>query len=278
MAHSIRTLVAGVATVSSDDPALAAAIEMAQRLGADLHLVHATDEDDAGAVRARLDAVVQQVAGARPSIRIAAIPGDPDEVLPRAAEELGADLLVVGATRRGPVQAAMLGTTAQTVLRAARVPVLLLRAPIYHQPTHRVLAATDLSGHSAHALQLGLPIARAIVGGHGTPTRAVHVTGPDYAAELVQGEFASAQQAIPKLEAFLRDSLPGETLEAKTRVGNAGREIVDEAGEWEADIVVMGTHGRSGVRRLFVGSVAENVVRNAPCAVLVVPPTAVSAD
>jgi nucleotide-binding universal stress UspA family protein len=293
MSDRIRTIVAGVATVSPDDSALTESLGLAERLGAELHLVHVCqpdDEDvreyrrthpdaDAGdlyreGVRSRLEAQVQESAGARPRVRTVVVDGNAEEVIPRVAEEVGADLMILGASRRGGVATTFLGSTAQNVLRAARVPVVVLRRERYHPPMHRVLAATDLSGHSARALRLGLPIARELAGGGEVQARALFVTGPDYAAELVEGEFASAERALPKLEEFLRSTLPGEALEPRAAVGNAGREIVNHAGEWQADVVVLGTHGRKGVRRLFVGSVAETVLRGAPCSVLVIPPTA----
>src|SRR5690606_39535490 len=64
------------------------------------------------------------------------------------AEEVGADLIVVGATRRGTLARTILGTTAQRVVRAARVPVLVNRRP-GHSPMRRVLLTTDLSEGSA---------------------------------------------------------------------------------------------------------------------------------
>ena len=58
------------------------------------------------------------------------------------------------------------------------------------------------------------------------------------------------------------------------RISNApAQEIVDYAADIHADLIVVGTHGRSGVSRLLMGSVAEHVVRSAPCPVLVVRPS-----
>jgi hypothetical protein len=51
--------------------------------------------------------------------------------------------------------------------------------------------------------------------------------------------------------------------------------ILEVAREWEADLVVLGTHGRRGLPRFFLGSVAETVLRKAPCSALVIPPAAV---
>lgn len=66
----------------------------------------------------------------------------------------------------------------------------------------------------------------------------------------------------------------GFRVECVVREGNAAREILDEARSLPADMVVMGTHGRGGFARFFLGSVTEQVMRKAPCPVLTVPPLA----
>jgi nucleotide-binding universal stress UspA family protein len=70
-----------------------------------------------------------------------------------------------------------------------------------------------------------------------------------------------ASQAQAQLEAA------GLQTQRSIRSGGAGPQIVEEAREWMADLVVVGSHGRTGLRRLFMGSVAEHVVRHAPCSV-----------
>ena len=62
----------------------------------------------------------------------------------------------------------------------------------------------------------------------------------------------------------------GVEAEAYVETGDAARAIVDTAEKVKAELVVIGTHGRTGLRRLLLGSVAEKVVRGAPCSVLVV--------
>ncbi len=59
-------------------------------------------------------------------------------------------------------------------------------------------------------------------------------------------------------------------VEALVRTGNPSSEIVDEAREWSADLIVVGSHGYTGIKRLFLGSVALSVVGHAPCSVEVV--------
>jgi len=62
----------------------------------------------------------------------------------------------------------------------------------------------------------------------------------------------------------------GVSIESRVREGDPRREIVDEAKDWGADLIVVGSHGRTGMQRWLLGSVAEHVVRHAPCSVEVV--------
>lgn len=62
------------------------------------------------------------------------------------------------------------------------------------------------------------------------------------------------------------------------RLGDATEEIVGEARERPADLVVLGIHGRSGLSRMFLGSVAEATLRDLPCTALVVPAAAAAAE
>lgn len=86
---------------------------------------------------------------------------------------------------------------------------------------------------------------------------------------------------LPKLREVCREKLAelprGKDLESlkvvrANREGSAVHEIVDYAKAHHVDLIVLGTHGRTGLSHLVIGSVAENVVRLAPCAVLTVPP------
>ena len=95
-------------------------------------------------------------------------------------------------------------------------------------------------------------------------------------------QFYPEETGDPKINAtklalkYLREVLVAEGAEeaqADVRLSpNAAETIVDYAKDLHADVIVVGTHGRSGVSRLLMGSVAEHVVRSAPCPVLVVRP------
>jgi nucleotide-binding universal stress UspA family protein len=150
------------------------------------------------------------------------------------------------------------------------------------------LVGIDYSDHSKIALATAASIARAADGGE---LHVAHVITPSFGAypsdagltppavPEAEGELSAwlararedTRQRLPKFcEDFLKET-PQKTM-GHVRVGRADRELVLLAGELKADLLVVGTHGRTGLERMFVGSVAERVLRAAPCAVLVARP------
>lgn len=201
--------------------------------------------------------------------------GSPDAEIVRLGEELGARVIVVGSHGTTGIERMLLGRTAERVVRYAHGPVRVARA---HKPTGHVLVATDFSDPALPAVaaaaeearlrrarltimhSVDLPLAVSIpLGGIGGPP-AIPIT-----AEMQHEVEASARARLS--EALARHAVDGELLVAH---GPPGATIVRAAEELAADLVVVGTVGRSGIKRLVLGSVAESVVRHAPCSVLVV--------
>jgi nucleotide-binding universal stress UspA family protein len=89
---------------------------------------------------------------------------------------------------------------------------------------------------------------------------------PDFWANVK----AEAQQSLGRYEAELRNS--GVSVESVVREGYAATAIIDEAAEQNVDLIVIGTHGLSGIKHMLLGSIAERVVQKAPCPVLTVKP------
>ena len=141
-----------------------------------------------------------------------------------------------------------------------------------------VLVATDFSNTSDAALEYGRELARTF----GAKLQLLHVTDniiTRYAFEGamalpvdVQIEYEKSSQ--DRVDAMLRDDDRRELgAIAVTRVSNAAADaIVEYAKEAGADVIVVGTHGRKALAHLVLGSVAERVVRLAPCPVLTVRP------
>lgn len=141
----------------------------------------------------------------------------------------------------------------------------------------RILVATDFSAPSETALNYARAMARAF----GAELRVLHVFEPLWltSADLVGGGVAVANM-VQGLEETARKQLDESVTEEDRRELRAeavmvtsespAREIARYASEEHADLLVIGTHGRSGLTRLLIGSVAEKVVRLAPCPVLTV--------
>jgi nucleotide-binding universal stress UspA family protein len=90
------------------------------------------------------------------------------------------------------------------------------------------------------------------------------------------GDFESARQELTKraeqLTARVAEQIAAKGLAVETAVrqGDPRSTIVDEAKEWSADLIVVGSHGRTGIKRWLLGSIAQSVVSHAPCSVEVV--------
>ncbi|MEX2569970.1 MAG: universal stress protein [Gemmatimonadota bacterium] len=295
MTPPIRSIVLGIAELADDDPHLAPAIELAELLGASLHLVHAFHLPDPilysypetgvftpgmidrlhSDVEERLAVLVRRVSNS-PTITWRVVPLPADRALLQAAEEIGADLVLVGATRRGAVGRALLGTTAQRVLRGSPVPVLVRRRGTSGAP-RRVLLTTDLSDLSARVHELGATLAGTLGASAAPEMRSLLVLGFDISLPPPLRENLLNEAAEQQLADFLNRVGPGAgSAEGRVRLGDPAKVIVAEAESWGADLLVLGTHGRTGTTRFMMGSVAESVLRHAPCDVLVIPTAAVA--
>jgi len=161
------------------------------------------------------------------------------------------------------------------VLRSATVPVLSLHGGSGRPGFGRALLASDLSPHSARALAAGAELARALAHPAETRLRPLYVAVTSYEAIAAGIPDWSAEHAAAELRECLGEIPALAGLPAAVRSGDPAVEILAEADEWRAELVVVGTHGRRGLPRLLLGSVAQTVLRRANVGVLVIPPTAV---
>jgi len=140
----------------------------------------------------------------------------------------------------------------------------------------RILVPTDFSDPSQEALSTAMAFAERF----GATVDLVHVAveatypmpPPLDVATLpidIGGSLERAARGLAAEEARVREA--GLACETATLVGRADREIVARARSTGADLIVMGTHGRSGLAHVLLGSNAERVVQHAPCPVLIVP-------
>lgn len=89
--------------------------------------------------------------------------------------------------------------------------------------------------------------------------------------ESVQKEsFEAGQKLLKRVLTEMREFLPTQEIEVEILEGFAKECILDEAATWKADLIVVGSHGRTGLSRFFLGSVSSAVVTHAPCSVMIV--------
>jgi len=142
---------------------------------------------------------------------------------------------------------------------------------------NRILFPTDFSELSVHALSY----ARAFAEAYDAELHVLHVVDEAYAYWLVMGpnslpagpppeELAAA--AEKQMDKFVSEKISGAGMPIvkHVRMGRPFLEIIHYAREQDIDLIVLGTHGRSGLRHALLGSVAERVVRKAPCPVLTI--------
>ncbi len=133
----------------------------------------------------------------------------------------------------------------------------------------RILVATDFSEPSRAALRLATSLAR--------DARAslliCHVAPPEFVYGADEMDTVAVPFENPGVQQMLNETRPDDaqvTCEHHLLVGNPSDEIVRFADEQGVDLIVLGTHGRTGAVRLLMGSIAEAVVRKAACPVLTI--------
>jgi nucleotide-binding universal stress UspA family protein len=295
---AITTILVGCDLSGPSDDALDRAISLAPLHGAKLVLVNAQADDAplsggdvdnvmleqigevSAAVRAeearRLAAKHAAIEARGVRVELVSRTGPPDEVLVAASVEYAAELIVVGTHGHTGISRFLLGSVAAATIRRATCDVLVVRGS-QPAPFRRPLIATDFSELSskaiAHAALVCVPDAKLDV------VHAWQLPVGSWGASLM-GEarfpwstvrdavLSGAREQADKLVAEHRAL--GRTIEVELVQGPPAQVITHAAERTGHDLIAVGAHGRRGVRRLLLGSVAESTVRHSPCSVLVV--------
>jgi nucleotide-binding universal stress UspA family protein len=292
----LRNILIGTSLSQESDQIVRIALELTHAAGASAHLVHAfTPPSSFGGFPAeyRIDdgewidaektvlweGIETQIRRAAPAglgrVHGYLEEGAPHRVLARMAEELRPELIVVGAVEQRDRLLRPLGSTADRVVRQARCPVLVVR-PGSPFPPSRVLAPVDLSDQSGAVLRCGLDLLEQ-AGALDATTEALFVLSPAEASIHFSPD-QIAYLARQELKRFGEAQAPGVALERKVRTGLPWEQILSEAKETKADLLLVGTQGRTAVERLLLGSVTADVLREARCSLLVVPPGVAQGD
>jgi nucleotide-binding universal stress UspA family protein len=259
---------------------------LAQATGADLALVHVVDDDQPPGLidveRREAERILAEQIGAMAEFRgvkcrpiVAA--GDPFDAILRTAADLNADLVIMGAHRRQFLRDVFIGTTVERVIRTGPYPVLMVNNEATG-PYRTVLAPIDMSAHSAHAIRISLTAG--LIGD--AQVTLVHAFHPLAKAKMVMAGLHQAsidayvasqrQKTFDELAAFLiAHDLGGRGWARRIEEGRAFDVISRAVEEIRPDLLVIGTHGRSGLMKLLLGSVTEEVLRSLNVDILVVP-------
>lgn len=195
------------------------------------------------------------------------------------AEQTDPALLVVGTHGRHGLGRWLLGSTTEKILRRARQNVYVVREEDDpHPPSfRRILAPLDFSPHARRAVDVATRWSRHfdahlsllhVLASHPPPG----IYGMDEAsdptwARRVEDE---VREELREWDETIRHEAPD--VESHLESGDPAAVIVDYAAEHDVDLLILASHGRTGVDRFLLGSTTERVVRNAPCPVLVVKP------
>jgi nucleotide-binding universal stress UspA family protein len=209
-----------------------------------------------------------------PTVQARASEGDPREEIVREAEDLAADLVVVGARGLAPLKRALLGSVSTSVVHHVPCPVLVVKGRRHGLRT--ALLAVDGSPDSLRAAGFlaALPLDRGLrlrlLAVVEPPT---WVSGPEIGAlppiEAVLRDWqAEAERSLKRVEADFRDEVA--SVEGRVVVGRPGEQIVAAASDPVVDLVVVGARGLGAFKRLLLGSVSEHVLHHAACPVLIV--------
>lgn len=274
------------------------ALSISRQFGADVHLLHVTDlsqlppptlmtlplvpqaEWDRRFMK-QLQAVAQKY---RTDGNVSALEpraGTAYEEICAAARELKANLIVISTHGYTGYKRAFLGSNAERVVQHSPCPVLVVRQHIGGSIDPRtrtgfrlrtILVPTDFSECSRIGSDYGLQLASDF----GAELRLVHVINPN--AFLYGDKYTALDpaQLLQEMEDAAQKRMRSMAARAKARYsvrliyGSPAVEICKAANE-DADLIVISTHGRTGLGHILLGSVAEHVVRYAHCPVLVIP-------
>lgn len=233
-----------------------------------LHIAEAAEATDAKLAaehRQRLEEIAKQLEQKGLTVTSLVRSGQPAQTIVQTANEVGADLIVLGAHGHTSLREKLLGSTTEQVLQTSPVPVLFVRERCEPKFNH-LLVPSDLSDAALPALDYAVDLA----GLTKAKVTLLHVVAP----------YEGSPEAWEELRREMKEELkrwsnkvvePSEVPIIETKViryHHPGAGITEFAHENGVDLIVIPTHGHSALGRLLFGSVAEHVIYYAPCPVI----------
>jgi nucleotide-binding universal stress UspA family protein len=171
-----------------------------------------------------------------------------------------ADLLVMSSTGTGGIRGSLLGSNAEHLIRHAKMPVLVLKNPPGYLDLKTVVFASDFNDHYASSMDF----LKTLLDGFDYP--AVHLLFVN-----TLSHFVPSRQIRERMETFVTHYSLGMCTFNQQDDYDVETGLLDFAAANKADLIILGTHGRRGIRHLLQGSVAESVANHASIAVLTLP-------
>lgn len=278
-----KPIVVGLDASRAAVEAAAFAVRVAQHAKTACHAVHAArdpiipwhETDDRRYRQALIDQARAQLltglSGGVPAEVLAGLTvrlGNAPRVLIDVACEAKAGLIVVGGKHHSALDRWLGGSTSLNVARITEVPLLVTAGP--RRVIRRVLAAVDVSSAAAPTLDVAQQYATLF----GAEFRAISVLEPVPVIPEVTPPYDVSQYYALSEELLLREVWPlvhAPGAQTAMRYGRTVETILGETAEWNADLLVVGSHGKGWAERMLVGSVTERLLNQLPTSLLVVP-------
>jgi nucleotide-binding universal stress UspA family protein len=277
-----RILVASDLSARSEQ-AIERAVLLVRQHDAELTVLHVVDEDlpadianrsveDAKQVLGRTLSAIGNTSGI--SVHIQTVIGQHYRTIIEQAEQQSVDLVVTGRHREDLILDLFRGSTGERILRAGTCPTLVVKSrPL--QSYASVVVGVDFSPPCRKAVEAAVALApdaeHHLVHAFDIPFRGTLIDDRAI-ADLTKKHQQQFQDMVDAEAREFLASMPKPIAgnEVRAREGLPADVIIDAAAEFGSDLVVVGTHGRSGLGSALLGSVAESVIDRAPCDVLAV--------
>lgn len=217
------------------------------------------------------------------SLQTKVIEGDDASVIVRTAVAENADIIIMSTHGYSGLTRWMLGSVSEKVLRSTPCPVMVVRSA---EPINNILITLDGSELAEHSLEPGLEMAR-LMDGKTTLLRVEHALWPHTPVlglgqsqqplpETMGDESSFTTQLYKIARTYLQNlaekqGQTGRSIQTAVIFASAADGILDFAEQQNTDLIVMTTHGRTGLAHWVYGSVTEKVMRGAHCNVLLIP-------
>lgn len=282
----MRSIVVATDFSTRSDRAIRRGILLAKASNAEFTLVHSIDDDkpqqlidtETAEAKRLLEAqtrTLREIDGIDAAYRV--ILGDPFRSIADVAKAYASDILIIGPHRRQILKDMFVGTTAERIARTSLVPVIMANA-VPAAPYRHVLVAVDMSENSAEAVRLAAQMdwgdrpALSVFHAYDAPELAMR--GSLILAETdIQRYLDEANaRASAELSAFLQDLNVKPVRQIVEMIDTRPAVMICRAAQdADADLIVIGRQGRTGLSKFMLGSVAESVLRSSEVDVLAVP-------